>query len=263
MTATRILFVGDVVGRPGRRLFRERLPELRRELLPALVIVNGENAAGGNGITPDVARELTDAGADVITLGNHSWDKREIVPAIDSLPNLLRPLNYPPGTPGRGSLVVEAADGTAVLVLNAMGRVFAAVQLDDPFRGVDEELARHPSTYVRILDFHAEATSEKIALAWHLRGRVSAVIGTHTHVQTADEAVLPGGTAFITDAGMTGPWPSVLGVEPDRVVEKFLTQMPVRFEVARGPGQFDAVLVDVERETGRALAIRRIHEREA
>ncbi|MBX6350562.1 MAG: TIGR00282 family metallophosphoesterase [Clostridia bacterium] len=263
MTATRILFVGDVVGRPGRRLFRERLPGLRRELEPALVVVNGENAAGGNGITPEVAAELREAGADVVTLGNHAWDKREILPAIDELAYLVRPLNFPPGTPGRGSLVAEARDGTPVLVVNAMGRVFLGVQLDDPFRAVDEELARHPRVTVRLVDFHAEATSEKIALAWHLRGRVSAVIGTHTHVQTADEAVLPGGTAYISDAGMTGPWLSVLGVDADRVVQKFLTQMPVRFDVARGPGQFDAVVVDVDRATGRALAIGRIHEREA
>lgn len=263
MSAVRILFVGDVVGRPGRHYLRERLPDLQRQWSPDVVVVNGENAAGGVGITPQAVRELTDIGADVITLGNHAWDKRDLAPAIDELPNLIRPLNYPPGTPGRGSLVARTARGVPVLVMNAMGRVFAGVQLDDPFRRVDEELAAHGDDIrVRLLDFHAEATSEKVSLGWYLDGRVSAVIGTHTHVQTADAQVLPGGSAYITDAGMTGPWQSVIGIDRERVIEKYLTQMPVRFEVASGPRQLNAVVLDADPATGRALRIERIQERE-
>lgn len=259
----RILFIGDVVGRPGRNLLRRRLPDLRREVGADLVIANGENAAGGVGITPPVARELTSLGVDVITLGNHTWDKRELAPEIDNLPNLVRPLNYPPGTPGRGSLVARTASGEPVAVLNAMGRVFAGAQLEDPFRGLDEELASIPDDVrVRFVDFHAEATSEKVALGWYLDGRVSAVVGTHTHVQTADEVVLPGGTAYISDVGMTGPWHSVIGIEKERVIEKFLTQMPVRFDAASGPCQLNAVLVDIDGTTGRARSIQRIFERE-
>lgn len=261
--AVRILFIGDVVGRPGRNLLRRRLTELRREVLADLVIANGENAAGGVGLTPAVARELVSLGVDVITLGNHTWDKRELAPEIDQLPQVVRPLNYPPGTPGRGSLVVRTAAGEPVAVLNAMGRVFAGVHLEDPFRTLDEELASlPPEVRVRFVDFHAEATSEKVALGWYLDGRVSALVGTHTHVQTADELVLPGGTAYISDAGMTGPWQSVIGIEKERVIEKFLTQMPVRFDPASGPCQLNAVVVEVDATTGRALGIRRIFERE-
>lgn len=263
MTALSLLFVGDIVGRPGRQMFRERLPELRRRHAPDLVVVNGENAAGGTGITPQLARDLSEWGADVITLGNHAWDKRELASAIDDLPNLIRPMNFPPGTPGRGSLVHRTASGVPVLVMNAMGRVFTGIQLDDPFRAVEEELRESgDAARVAILDFHAEASSEKQALAWRFDGRLSALIGTHTHVQTADEAVMPGGTAYITDVGMTGPWRSVLGMDTERVVEKYLTQMPVRFEVASGPRQLDAVLVRIDADSGRALSIERIHERE-
>jgi metallophosphoesterase (TIGR00282 family) len=260
----RLLFVGDVVGRPGRRILREALPELRARYAPDCVVVNGENAAGGAGITPAVAEEIAALDVDAITLGNHTWDHRELIPAIDGLPKLLRPANYPPGTPGRGSMVVRTKAGVAVGIISLMGRVFSAAQLDDPFRALDHELelVRAEGARVVLVDFHADATSEKQAFAWYADGRVTAVIGTHTHVQTADAAVLPGGTAYITDVGMTGPWLSVLGVDPQTVVEKFLTQMPVRFSVAKGPAMFNGALIDADEETGRARAIQALFWRE-
>ena len=252
----RILFVGDVVGKPGRRLLGERLPELRRTHRPDMVIVNGENAAGGVGLTPPTARELFGLGVDVITLGNHTWDKRELAPAIDDFPHLLRPLNYPPGTPGRGWLTLDRPGGCTVGVINAMGRVFSGVHLDCPFRGVEEALAEMAGrARVIIVDFHAEATSEKTAMGWFLDGRVTAVLGTHTHVATADAQVLPGGTAYQTDVGMTGPWVSCLGMARGPILERFQTQMPVRFDVADGPCQLNAVLVDADERTGHASAI--------
>lgn len=259
----RILFVGDVVGKPGRRILQESLPRLRREHAPDLVVVNGENAAGGAGLTPPTARELFAMGADVITLGNHSWDKRELAPAMDDFPALLRPLNFPPGAPGRGWMVARTRGGMPVGVINAMGRVFAGSHLDCPFRGVAEALEElRRETRVILLDFHAEATSEKVAMGWYLDGRVSAVLGTHTHVQTADAAVLPGGTAYITDVGMTGPWVSALGVERERIIERFLTQLPVRFDVAPGPSQFNGVLIEVDEATGRARSVQALAWRE-
>ncbi len=259
----RILFVGDVVGKPGRRILAEHLPALRREHALDYVVVNGENAAGGVGLTPAVARELQELGADAITLGNHTWDKRELAPAMDAFPALLRPLNYPPGAPGRGAGVVRRGQAAPLGVVNALGRVFATAQLDCPFRGVEqalEELAGRARAV--LVDFHAEATSEKVAMGWFLDGRVSAVIGTHTHVQTADAMVLPGGTAYLTDAGMTGPWVSDLGMERGRIIERFLTQMPVRFEVAPGPCQFNGAVIDVDDETGRARSIAALAWRE-
>ena len=259
----RILFVGDVVGKPGRRLLGEVLPGLRRERGLDFVVVNGENAAGGAGLTPAVAEELFALGVDVVTLGNHAWDKRELAAAIDRFPRLLRPANYPPGVPGRGGLVVAARNGVPVGVVNAMGRVFAGVHLDCPFRSVERELGEMAGrASVVLVDFHAEATSEKVSMGWFLDGRVSAVVGTHTHVQTADATVLPGGTAYITDVGMTGPWVSTLGVERGQALERFLTQMPVRLEVASGPRQFNGVLIDVDQATGRASAIETLAWRE-
>lgn len=252
----RILFVGDIVGKPGRRMLRDSLPELRRTHAPDLIVVNGENAAGGAGLTPPTAREIFALGVDVVTLGNHTWDQRDLAPAMDDFPQLLRPLNYPPGTPGRGHLLTSTRSGIPVGVINAMGRVFAGANLDCPFRGVEqalEELAGRAR--VILLDFHAEATSEKVAMGWFLDGRVSAVIGTHTHVQTGDALVLPGGTAYMSDAGMTGPWVSALGVERGRVIERFLTQLPVRFDVAPGPCQFNGALIEIDEATGRARAI--------
>lgn len=251
----RILFVGDVVGRPGREAVQALLPSLRRELRVDLVVLNGENAAGGAGLTAEIARELRDAGADVLTNGNHVWDQRAFLTEIEALDFAIRPLNLPPRNPGRGWLV--RGD---VLVVNAIGRVFMAAY-DDPFRAVDallEELGdRAPR--VRILDWHAEATSEKNAMGWHLDGRFSAVVGSHTHVATADTRVLPGGTAYVSDTGMVGPRDSVLGVDPKIVIERFLTGIPKRFEVAKdGPVTFNSVVVDVDASSGRARSIERV-----
>ena len=261
--AVRILFVGDVVGKPGRRMLAQVLPGLRRQHGLHYVVANGENAAGGVGLTPAVARELFDLGVDVLTLGNHTWDKRELAPAMDDLPHLVRPLNYPPGAPGQGWVVVTARGSPPLAVVNAMGRVFAGSHLDCPFRGVEaalEQLAgRAP---VVLLDFHAEATSEKTAMGWFLDGRVAAVLGTHTHVQTSDATVLPGGTAYMTDAGMTGPWISALGVERGAILERFLTQLPVRFDVAPGPCQFNGAVIDADDQSGRARVITALAWRE-
>ncbi|OLD38048.1 MAG: metallophosphoesterase [Armatimonadetes bacterium 13_1_40CM_3_65_7] len=243
----RILFVGDIHGKPGRRILRDRLPRLRQAHDVGLVIVNGENSAGGAGINAETAQELFAAGADAITGGNHTWQLREAYELLDSDPRLLRPLNYPPGAPGRGATVVS---------------VFMQ-QLDDPFRAAREECERlRKRAPVIVVDMHAEATSEKIALGWYLDGRCSAVIGTHTHVQTADERVLPQGTAYITDVGMTGPRDGVIGMDREGILERFLTQMPVRFEVASGPAQLNAVIVDVDESTGRARSITRVRELE-
>lgn len=251
---TRVLFVGDVVGRPGRDAVQAILPRLREELRVDLAIVNGENAAGGAGLTAALAEELRAAGADVVTNGNHVWDQRAFLAEIDRLDRCIRPLNLPPGNPGRGWVV---ADG--VLVVNAIGRVFMAAY-DDPFRALDALLAElgESAPRVRILDWHAEATSEKVAMGWHLDGRFSAVVGSHTHVPTADARVLPGGTAFVSDTGMVGPRDSVLGVRPDIILERFRTMIPKRFEVADGPAVFNSVLVDVDEATGRARSIERV-----
>jgi metallophosphoesterase (TIGR00282 family) len=250
----RILFVGDVVGRPGREAVQALLPGLRAELRADLVIANGENAAGGAGLTAALAQELRSAGADVITNGNHVWDQRAFMSEIDQLDHCIRPLNLPPGNPGRGWVVKDG-----VLVVNAIGRVFMAAY-DDPFRAVDALLAelgdRAPK--VRILDWHAEATSEKVAMGWHLDGRFSAVVGSHTHVPTADARVLPGGTAFVSDTGMVGPRDSILGVRPQIILDRFRTMIPKRFEVAEGPAVFNSVLIDVDEATGRARSIERV-----
>ncbi len=254
----RLLFIGDIVGRPGRRALKENLHNLQRELDIDFVVANGENAAGGNGITREVARELLAGGIDVITMGNHVWDHKEIFDLIEQERRILRPANYPPGVPGEGFNVYEAGRKGRVAVLNLAGRVFMP-ELDCPFRRADQLLAELGGlTRVVLVDFHAEATSEKMAMGWYLAGRVSAVCGTHTHVQTADERILPGGTAYITDVGMTGPRDSVIGVKKELVLSKFLTQLPRRFEVASGPYQFNAVVIDIDDETGEAREIRRI-----
>jgi hypothetical protein len=251
----RILFVGDVVGRPGRDAVRAILPGLREERGIALAIVNGENAAGGAGLTAEIARELLASGADIVTNGNHVWDQRSFLTEIDGLgEQAIRPLNLPPGNPGRGWAIVKGA-----LVVNALGRVFMAAY-DDPFRAVDALLAelgdRAPK--VRILDWHAEATSEKVAMGWFLDGRFSAVVGSHTHVPTADARVLPKGTAYVSDTGMVGPRDSVLGVRTEIILDRFVTMLPKRFEVADGPVVFNSVLIDVDETTGRARSIERI-----
>lgn len=250
----RILFVGDVVGRPGRNAVVALLPVLRDELRIDLAIVNGENAAGGAGLTAEIANELHAAGADVVTNGNHVWDQRQFMKDIEALEFCIRPLNLAPANPGKGWIVAKD-----VLVMNAIGRTFMA-PVDDPFRGVDAVLAELGANAprVRVLDWHAEATSEKIAMGWHLDGRVSAVVGSHTHVPTADARVLPQGTALVTDTGMVGPRDSVLGMQPAIIVERFRTGMPKRFEVADGPVQFNSVLVDVDETSGKARSIERV-----
>ena len=251
----RILFVGDVVGRPGRNAVAALLPQLRNELRVDLAVVNGENAAGGAGLTAEIANELHETGADVITNGNHVWDQRQFAKDIDALEFCIRPINLAPANPGRGWTIAKG-----VLVVNAIGRVFMSPTVDDPFRAVDallEELGgRAPK--IKVVDWHAEATSEKIAIGWHLDGRVSAVVGSHTHVPTADARVFPKGTAHVTDTGMVGPRDSVLGMDPAIIVSRFLSGMPHRFEVAAGPVQFNSVLMDIDDTTGRARSIERV-----
>jgi metallophosphoesterase (TIGR00282 family) len=252
----RLLFVGDVVGRPGRRGLAALLPRLRSELGPHLTVVNGENSAGGFGITARTASEIFDSGADVITTGNHVWDQKEFVEEIVGLDRVLRPSNFPPGAPGTGALAVPA-DGERVLIMNLQGRVFLP-DLDDPFRAADALLDAHAGARIVLCDMHAEATSEKMAMGWYLDGRVSAVVGTHTHVATADARVLPGGTAYVTDVGMVGPRDGVIGMERESVLRRFLTGMPGRFETADGVVTFNSVLVTISRPTGQAVAIQRI-----
>jgi metallophosphoesterase (TIGR00282 family) len=256
-----ILFIGDVVGRPGRDVLTRALARMRVTGFPDLVIANGENAAGGFGLTRDVYHELLNAGVQVLTMGNHTWDKRDIFDFIGESDHLVRPINYPEGTPGRGYTVVEAG-GHLVGIVNVMGRVFMPT-LDCPFRTVERAIEDIVSeTRVILVDIHAEATAEKMALAHHLDGRVSAVFGTHTHVQTADECILPGGTGYLTDAGMTGPYRSIIGMQSDLAVKKMMTQLPTRLEVAEGPAQFNAVRITVEVRTGRTLTIERLNFRE-
>jgi metallophosphoesterase (TIGR00282 family) len=257
-----ILFIGDIVGRPGREKAIRTLERYRQtDNFPDLVVANGENAAGGFGLTHAIYQELLNAGVQVITMGNHTWDKKEIFDFISEANHLVRPINYPEGAPGQGFVVAEVK-GYSVGIVNAMGRVFMA-NLDCPFRAIDRAIQYlSGETRVILVDMHAEATAEKRALAWHLDGRVSAVFGTHTHIQTADETILPGGTAYLTDTGMTGPYNSVIGMKIEPAIRKMMTQLPERFEVAEGPAQFNAVRIRVEAETGRAISIERINERD-
>jgi len=251
----RILAIGDIIGKPGRKAVKEILPGLYSEYNIDLVVGNGENAAGGLGLTPSTAEELFDSGIDVITTGNHIWAYKEIIPYLDNESALLRPLNYPPTNPGRGYLLKNN-----VLIVNLVGRVFIG-NFDCPFRAMDQLLAefKHKSIPI-IVDFHAEATSEKVAMGKYLDGRVSAVLGTHTHVGTIDAHILPGGTAYVTDIGMVGPIDSVIGDDPNSVIERFLTQMPSRLSVGKGKVSFDAILVEVDEKTGKALDIKRIQK---
>jgi 2',3'-cyclic-nucleotide 2'-phosphodiesterase len=252
----KILFVADVVGHPGREAVKAILPALKRELRPHLTVLNGENAAGGFGLTAKIAAELKGAGADVITSGNHVFAQKEFVGELPSLQNVLRPANYPPAAPGQGWCVTDAA-GHKVLVMNLMGRIFLD-SLDDPFRAADQILAEHPDVNVVFCDMHAEATSEKTAMGWYLDGRVSAVVGTHTHIPTADARVLPGGTAYVTDVGMVGPRDGCIGMDRQVVIQRFLTGVPNRFVVASGPVTFNSVLVTINPSSGRATSIQRI-----
>jgi len=257
--AVKLLFIGDIVGSPGRRVVKELVPGLRQHHGLDLVIANGENSAGGSGITPGTAEEIFKSGVDVITSGDHLWDQKEVADLLAKERRFVRPLNYPADTPGQGSTVVEAA-GVKVAVMNLQGRTFMPA-LENPFLCVQPELERlRRITPVIFVDFHAEATSEKLAFARMVDGRVSAVVGTHTHVQTADEIIFPGGTAFLCDAGFTGPHDGVIGREWEPVVKRFLTNMPQRFEVAKGRVLLQGVMVEIDNDTGRALAIRRVSE---
>ncbi|MDH4162700.1 MAG: TIGR00282 family metallophosphoesterase [Nitrospirota bacterium] len=257
----KVLFIGDIIGEPGRKTLRQYLKGLLEQHRPDLVIANGENAAGGFGITSDIADELLFMGIHVLTSGNHVWDKKEIEPYLSKQNQLIRPANYAEGSPGFGSAVIETDRAGKAAVLNLEGRVFMS-NLDDPFRCAVRELERlKKETPVVIIDFHAEATSEKAALAWYLDGKASAVLGTHTHVQTADERILPGGTAFITDVGMTGPAESVIGVRKEDAINRFLTQRPHKFEIPKGPTMLNAVLIDIDGSSGRARSVERINLR--
>ncbi|MCH8978126.1 MAG: TIGR00282 family metallophosphoesterase [Armatimonadetes bacterium] len=255
MSEYKILFLGDIVGRPGRKAVLEGLPGLVEKHDPLFLVVNGENSASGVGITPDIADELFKAGVDAITLGNHAFNKREVFDYLESGVPIIRPANLPQGTPGRGMAVVEKG-GVSLAVANLCGRIFLD-GYDDPFQVV-ERLFDEAGTEHVLIDFHAEATSEKMAFAYHVEGRATAVIGTHTHVTTADEQVLPGGTAFITDVGMCGPQPSVIGMDKDVILRRFRTSMPTRFEVAKHPGVISGVAISVKLDTGRATGIERV-----
>lgn len=252
-----VLFIGDIVGKPGRQAVGQLLKPLMEEYRIEVAIANGENAAGGNGITPEVAQELFDMGIDFLTMGNHVWDQRSILPFIEREQRLIRPANYPAGTPGRGYGFVRFT-GSKIGILNLSGRVFMA-PLEDPFsqaiRWINVIRAETP---IIIVDFHAEATSEKMALGWFLDGKVTAVLGTHTHIQTADARLLENGTAYITDVGMTGPRDSVLGVKKEVIINRFLTQMPAKFELAAGRLQINAVILDIDQSSGKARSIQAI-----
>lgn len=258
----RILFLGDIVGEPGRKAVYSRLPEIKKEREIDFIIVNGENAAGGRGITPKISIDLLRAGAAVITTGDHIWDQKEIVDYIDTEPRLLRPINYPEGVPGQGSVVLSTEKGP-VGVINAQGRSFIQPPLENPYLAVEKEAARlreEEGAKVIFVDMHAETTSEKIALGRAMDGHVSAVVGTHTHVQTADEQIFPGGTAFLCDAGMCGPLNSILGRAVEPIIERFKKSLPQRFPVADGVVGLRGAIVDVDEETGRSLNIARFSE---
>ena len=255
----RILFIGDIFGKPGREIARRAIPAFVEQRDIDFVIANVENSAAGFGVTGDIADTILSYGVDVMTSGNHIWDKKEVLDYIPRQTKLLRPANFPPGAPGRGSYVGRTRTGEPVGVLNLMGRIFMA-PLDDPFAAALREVdAMRSKTRVIIVDFHGEATSEKVAMGWHLDGRVTAVFGTHTHVQTADERVLPKGTACLTDVGMTGPHDSIIGVTVEAALARFVNGMPSKFEAASGPGRLNAVIVTADPATGKATAIERLN----
>ena len=257
----RILFIGDIVGEPGRRAIKELVPKITKKEKIDFIVANGENTAGGSGITPMLVDELLGYGIDVITSGDHIWKRKEIVDRLSQDARILRPANYPRETPGFGSTVVQSKAGIDVGVINIQGRVFMQA-IEDPFRVVKIELDKIKNkARVIIVDVHAEATSEKMALGWFLDGQVSAVIGTHTHVQTADEKILPQGTAFLTDAGMTGPFDSVIGRNKEQILARFMTQMPTKFEMAEGDIQLHGAIIDIDEKTGKADSIKRVQEK--
>jgi len=255
----KVLFIGDVVGNPGRKALKELIPKVKKEKEIDFVIANGENAAGGSGITYVIAKEMYGSGVDAITLGNHTWSKSEILNFIESDDKIIRPANYPQELPGKGSVILKCKD-SKIGILNLLGRVYMD-SVDCPFKAAERELEYIKSqTKVVIVDMHAEASSEKTALAWYLDGRVSCVLGTHTHVQTADERIFPFGTGYITDVGMTGPYEGIIGVNKDIIIKKFLTHMPARFEVAKGKVIFNAVVLDIDEKNGKALTIERVSQ---
>ena len=257
----KLLFIADIVGQPGRRAVKELLPRLRRQHQVTWVVANGENAAGGSGITPRTAEEIFAAGVDAMTCGDHLWDQKEVIELLENEPRFVRPLNYPAGTPGRGSTLLNCEHLPPLAVLNLQGRTFMAA-LENPFHCAQAEVERlRRDTRLIFVDFHAEATSEKVALARMLDGRVSAVIGTHTHVQTADEQIFPGGTAFLCDGGFTGPHDSVIGREVEPIVRRFLTNQPQKFEVAKNRVLLQGALLELDEQTGRTISISRISER--
>jgi 2',3'-cyclic-nucleotide 2'-phosphodiesterase len=261
LPGVKLLFIGDIVGEPGRRAVKQLLPRLRDQHGLDVVIANGENSAGGNGITPKMAEEIFAAGVDAITSGDHLWDQKEVIELLANEKRFVRPLNYPPGTPGQGSLILRLEGRPPVAVVNLQGRTFMP-PLESPFLAAQTEVERlRQITPIILVDIHAEATSEKIALARMLDGRVSAVVGTHTHVQTADEQIFPGGTAYLTDAGFTGPHESVLGREIEPVIRRFLTSQPQRFEVAKNLVLLHGVVIEIDADTGKATGIRRVAER--
>jgi len=255
-----VLIVGDISGKPGRKLVRELLPKIKAERDIDFVIANGENAAGGFGITRETANELFYNGIDILTMGNHTWDNKDIFNFLDKEERLIRPLNYPEGTPGKGSIIVKLTNGLKIGIINLLGRVFLS-NVECPFTTALKEIEKmREETSIIFIDFHAEVTSEKVALGWYLDGKVTGLVGTHTHIQTADERLLPQGTAYITDLGMTGSYNSVLGVKKELVIQKFLTQLPVRFEVAKGDEIFCGVIIKVDDNTGKAVQIERVQE---
>jgi metallophosphoesterase (TIGR00282 family) len=254
----KILFVGDIIGRPGRQALSRELDRLVDRYCIDLVIANGENAAGGFGLTTETVKELFEIGVDCITSGNHIWDKKEQVPLVLANPRIIRPANYPEGAAGRGSMIVTTPGGVKVAVLNLEGRIFMK-NLECPFRTADREIELlNQETAIIFVDFHAEATSEKSALGWYLDGRVSALIGTHTHVQTADERILPQGTAYLSDAGMTGSFDSVIGIGKEEAIRKFLTQLPVKFEIPKKDMRLNGVVVGIDEASGKAVSIERV-----
>ena len=257
----KILFIGDITGEPGRRAIKELIPKIKKKEKVEFVIANAENVAGGSGVTPSLADELFESGIDVLTSGDHIWKRKDIFDYLGSTKRLLRPANYPTQAPGIGSTVVKSESGTNIGIINLVGRVFMQA-VECPFRVAKEEVEKlKDKTRMIIVDIHAEATSEKIALGWYLDGLVSAVIGTHTHVQTADEKILPQGTAFISDAGMTGPFDSVIGRKKEQILSRFITQLPMKFEMAEGDIRLNGVVVDIDEKTGKANSIKRIQEK--
>jgi len=256
----KVLFIADIVGQPGRRAVKELLPKLRQEHGVDVVVANGENSAGGSGITVKTAQEIFSAGVDIMTSGDHLWDQKEVMDLLANERRFVRPLNYPPGTPGQGSTLFQAAGLPPVAIINLQGRTFMP-PLDNPFPCAAAEVERlRRTTNLIFVDFHAEATSEKVALARMLDGRVSAVIGTHTHVQTADEQIFPGGTAFLCDAGFTGPHESVIGRQIEPIIRRFLTSVPQKFEVADGRVLLQGAVIEIDGDSGRAVSIQRVSE---